>query len=42
MLAEAPYPEVLSGESAPDVGAPPQTALSGPADALVRGSVVRV
>ncbi len=42
MVAEAPYPEVLSGEAAPDVGVPPQTSLSPQVDALVRGSVVRV
>jgi S1-C subfamily serine protease len=42
MVAEAPYPEVLSGESAPEVGAPPQTSLAPPVDLVVRGSVVRV
>lgn len=42
MVAEAPYPEVLSGEAAPEVGAPPKTSLSPQADLLVRASVVRV
>jgi S1-C subfamily serine protease len=42
MVAEAPYPEVLSGESAPEVGAPPQTSLAPPVDQVVRGTVVRV
>jgi S1-C subfamily serine protease len=42
MVAEAPFPDVLGDESAPEVGAPPQTTLAPPVDLLVRGSVVRV
>lgn len=43
MVAEAPYPEVLSPSDRPgNVGVPPQMILAPAVDARVRGAVVRV